>query len=72
MHIELVEGVRRIVSIREVVDAEGGRIISNEIFARGPGGPAVAAAPLRDSTATLFAQRGFDPAEHRRENWGAW
>ena len=72
VHIELVDGVRRVVSIREVVDAEDGRIISNEVFERGPGGLAVAAAPLRDSTATLFAQRGFDPSEHRRENWSAW
>ena len=72
VHIELVDGTRRIVSIREVVDAEDGRIISNEIFARGPGSHAVAAAPLRDSTAQLFARYGFDPSEHRRENWGAW
>ncbi|MGE0512244.1 MAG: CpaF family protein, partial [Acidimicrobiia bacterium] len=73
VHIELVDGVRRIVSIREVVDAEGGRIISNEVFERGTDGVAIASAPLRDASALLFEQHGFDTRDHRRrEVLGSW
>lgn len=68
VHIDLVDGVRRVVSVREVVDAEAGRIISNEVFAPGPDGIAVSAAPLREATAALFEQHGFDPRVLRRSD----
>ena len=72
VHIELVDGARRIVSVREVVDAEGGQIISNEVFARDAEGVAIAAAPLRDSSALLFEQYGFESRAHRRADaWGS-
>jgi hypothetical protein len=72
VHIEIVDGVRRIVSVREVVDAEGGQIISNEVFARSAEGVAIAAAPLRDASALLFEQHGFDARAHRRSDaWGS-
>ena len=41
VHVQHVEGVRRVTSIREVVDADGGRIVSNEVFAPGPDGGGV-------------------------------
>jgi pilus assembly protein CpaF len=70
IHIELVDGVRRIVSVREVVDAEGGRIISNEVFGLGSDGFLVASAPLREATATVFERHGFDGRHVRRgEQW---
>jgi Flp pilus assembly CpaF family ATPase len=60
VHIDVIDGVRRVVSIREVVDADGARIISNEIFAPGIDGRAVPAYPLRNATLALLEQHGFD------------
>ncbi len=60
VHIDVVDGVRRIVSVREVVDADGARIVSNEIFRRGPDGGAVPGYPVRDATLQLLAVHGFD------------
>jgi pilus assembly protein CpaF len=60
VHIAVIDDVRRVVSIREVVDADGARIVSNEIFKPGPDGRAVPGYPLRDSTMALLEQHGFD------------
>ena len=50
----------RIASIREVVDADGMRIVSNEVFAPGPDGLAVPAYALRAATLDLLADHGYD------------
>ena len=56
------DGERRFVSsIREVVDAEGPMVVSNEIFRHGPGGRAVPGVPLRDETLDQLIAVGFDP-----------
>ena len=60
VHIEVVDGVRRVVSVREVVDADGSRIVSNEVFAPGPDGIAVPAYALRTTTQALLEANGFD------------
>ena len=60
VHIDVVDGVRRIVSVREVVDADGARIVSNEIVRRGPDGWAEPGYPVRDATLELLAAHGFD------------
>jgi Flp pilus assembly CpaF family ATPase len=60
VHIEVVDGVRRVVSVREVVDADGSRIVSNEVFAPGPDGIAVPAFALRTTTQALLEANGFD------------
>ncbi len=60
VHIEVIDNVRRVVSIREVVDADGARIVSNEVFKPGPDGRAVAGYPLRDATLMLLERHGFD------------
>jgi pilus assembly protein CpaF len=60
VHIDVVDGVRRIVSVREVVDADGARIVSNEIYRRGPDGAAVPGYPVRDTTLELLEVHGFD------------
>jgi Flp pilus assembly CpaF family ATPase len=51
---------RQIASVREVVDAEGSMIVSNEVWRPGPDGRARPAAPLRDATATALATAGYD------------
>lgn len=57
------QGNRRVVaSIREVLDADGHQIATNEIFAPGRDGRAAPAAPLRVSTLEHLADAGFDPA----------
>jgi pilus assembly protein CpaF len=56
------DGERRFVaSIREVVDAEGPMVVSNEIFRPGPDGRAVPGVPLRNETLDQLAAVGFDP-----------
>lgn len=62
VHIDVIDGVRRVASVREVVDADGARIVSNEIFRPGPDGRAVPGYPLRDATLTMVEQHGFDVA----------
>jgi pilus assembly protein CpaF len=59
VHIDLIDGVRRIASIREVLDADGTQIISNEVFRPGPDGAAVPGFPFRDTTLTLLEQFGY-------------
>ncbi len=61
VQIEHVEGVRRVTSVREVVDADGTRIVSNEVFRLGPDGYPAPAAPLRDTTMLLLERHGLDP-----------
>ena len=60
VHIDVIDGVRRVASIREVVDADGQRIVSNEVFAPGPDGLGVAAYALRTATLDLLAPHGYD------------
>ena len=54
---------RFISSIREVVDAEGPFVISNEIYEPGLERRAVIAAPVRSATAAELARYGYFPAE---------
>jgi len=51
---------RQIASVREVVDAEGPMIISNEVWKPGLDGGASPSAPLRDVTAAALAEHGYD------------
>ena len=56
------DGDRRYVaSVREVVDAEGPMVVSNEIFRPGPDGRAVPGAPMRNDTLDQLVAVGFDP-----------
>lgn len=61
-------GRRYVSSVREVVDADGALIVSNELWRPGPGG-AEPAAPLRDATASLLARYGYDGRQLSREDW---
>jgi pilus assembly protein CpaF len=56
------DGDRRYVaSVREVVDAEGPMVVSNEVFRPGPDGRAIPGVPLRNETLDQLAAVGFDP-----------
>lgn len=56
------DGDRRYVaSVREVVDAEGPMVTSNEVFRPGPDGRAVPGVPLRNETLDQLVAAGFDP-----------
>ena len=54
-------GVRVVSSVREIVDAEGPQIVSNEIWRPGPDRRAVPGARLRDDTADELAAAGPGP-----------
>ena len=54
-------GVRVVSSVREIVDAEGPQIVSNEIWRPGPDRRAVPGARLRDDTADELAAAGPVP-----------
>jgi Flp pilus assembly CpaF family ATPase len=59
VHIELIDGVRRVASVREVVDADGTRIVSNEVFATGDDGIAAPAYAFRPATQRLLDGHGY-------------
>ena len=61
---------RHVASVREVVDAEGPMVVSNEIFRPGPDGRAVPGAPMRNDTLDQLVAVGFDPGLlERPEGW---
>ena len=57
---------RFVSSIREVVDAEGLQVVSNEIFRSGaPGDVPIPAAPLRSTTLQVLQAHGYEPYKSR-------
>jgi Flp pilus assembly CpaF family ATPase len=54
-------GCRCIASIREVTDADGRQIVSNEVYAPGPDRRAVPAVPVRAATLEELAATGWQP-----------
>jgi pilus assembly protein CpaF len=54
-------GGRAVMSIREVVDADGAQVSSNEIFRPGPDGRAVRGVPMRAESLDDLMGAGFDP-----------
>ncbi|MGE6734686.1 CpaF family protein [Streptomyces sp. NPDC059900] len=65
-----VRGRRAIDSIREVVDADGAQIVSNEVYRPGPDRRAVPGAPLRLETFDDLVNAGLDVALMRGERQG--
>jgi Flp pilus assembly CpaF family ATPase len=55
-------GRRAVTSVREVIDAEGAQISSNEIYHPGPDGRAVPGVPMRTDTLDDLVTAGLDPA----------
>jgi Flp pilus assembly CpaF family ATPase len=52
---------RFVSSVREVLDADGPLVTSNEVFRPGPGGRAVPGAPFRHDTLEELIANGFEP-----------
>ncbi|MDA8356549.1 MAG: ATPase, T2SS/T4P/T4SS family [Actinomycetota bacterium] len=70
VHIAQHQGQRFVSSVREVIDAEGPMVVSNEIFRPGPDGRAVPGAPVRNDTLDQLVSVGFDPGLlDRPEGW---
>ena len=58
---------RYVSSVREVIDAEGLQVISNEVYrSRGTAGPA-SGAPFRSRTLEELVECGFEPASIRAD-----
>jgi Flp pilus assembly CpaF family ATPase len=73
VHIELVNGQRRISSIREVVDSDGPRIVSNELFVTNGSGMAEAAFPMTSDLRELLATHGYDDSVNAQlQSAGSW
>ena len=66
VYIDNSQRMRRITSIREVVDSDGVNIISNEVFQSRPDSTAAPAYPLREPTQSLLRDHGFDSTSHWR------
>ena len=64
-------GRRFVSSVREVVDADGAMVVSNEIFRPDPDGRAVPGVPMRAETMDQLLQVGFD-AELLQRPGGWW
>ena len=62
-------GVRVVSSVREIVDAEGPQIVSNEIWRPGPDRRAVPGARLRDDTAGRAGRRRARPVPVAATGW---
>jgi len=60
VHLGVRDGVRRVQSVREVVDADGAMVTTNEVVA-----PDGSGYPLRQSTRELLLDHGL-AAEHAR------
>lgn len=63
VYIDNSSGVRRIRSIREVVDTDGLQIVSNEVFATTSDGRCVGAYPLQEKTSRLLEEFGYSMGE---------
>jgi len=64
---EAVPRQRYVASVREVVDAEGLHVISNEVYRRDRETGAVSGAPLRSTTLDELVEHGFEPASDRAD-----
>lgn len=70
IHLAQIGNQRVVASVREVVDAEGPMVISNEVFHPGPDGRAVPGAPFRSETLEQLVAVGFEPdLLERSDGW---
>ncbi|MFD8723948.1 CpaF family protein [Streptomyces sp. NPDC059629] len=65
------EGRRVVDSVREVIDADGAQVVSNEVYRPGPNGRAEPAAPLRAETLQDLMAVGLEPQAVAVSRWGA-
>ncbi|MGH4029353.1 CpaF family protein [Actinomycetota bacterium Odt1-20B] len=72
VHLGWDAGGRRVIdSVREVVDADGAQIVSNEVYRPGPEERAVPATPLRAQTLDDLVAVGLDARHAASQWWGA-
>jgi len=74
VHLGWVDGVRRVTSVREVLEAEARQVATNEVYcfsADGHAAPAPGPA-IRDVTLTRLTAAGFDPAHLSSPTAGRW
>ncbi|WTW98229.1 ATPase, T2SS/T4P/T4SS family [Streptomycetaceae bacterium NBC_01309] len=65
------DGRRVVSSVREVVDADGPQVVSNEVYRPGPDRRAVPATPPRAETMDDLVAVGLDPQAWHAARWGA-
>lgn len=71
VHIAWASDGRRVVSsVREVVDADGPQVVSNEVYRPGSDRRAVTATPPRAETMDALVAAGLDPRVFHRVRWG--
>ncbi|UGQ15323.1 Flp pilus assembly complex ATPase component TadA [Yinghuangia sp. ASG 101] len=71
VHIAWASDGRRVVSsVREVVDADGPQVVSNEVYRPGPDRRAVPATAPRAETMDDLVAAGLDPHVFHRARWG--
>ena len=58
---------RYVASVREVIDAEGLQVISNEIYRKDRAAGAVSGAPFRSATLEELVEHGFEPSSLRTD-----
>ncbi|MFD9208745.1 CpaF family protein [Streptomyces sioyaensis] len=63
-------GRRVIDSVREVIDADGAQVVSNEVYRPGPDGRAVPATPLRTETLHALTAAGLEAEGAAFPSWG--
>ena len=63
VYVSNEEGIRRIRSIREIVDSDGVQIVSNEIFCPSESGGCQPAYPMREQTRRLLESHGYSEDE---------
>lgn len=68
--IAKTRGGRFVASVRQVVDAEGAMVVTNELFRPGRDRRAVPGAPIPADLLEELVAEGYDPALHRRA--GGW
>ncbi|MGP3949624.1 CpaF family protein [Streptomyces sp. 7N604] len=72
VHLSWDAGGRRVIdSVREVIDADGAQIVSNEVYRPDPDGRAVPATPLRSETLDDLVASGLDAQGATAQWWGA-
>ncbi|MBI2168474.1 MAG: CpaF family protein [Actinobacteria bacterium] len=64
-------GPRYVTSVREVLDADGPIVASNEVFRPGAGGRATLGSPMRTSTLGELVAAGYEPLARSHEE-GPW
>jgi pilus assembly protein CpaF len=71
VHLGWVDSVRRVTSVREVLEAEARQIASNEVYRPGPDGRAVPAPgpTIRQDTLDRLAAVGFEPSMLQQGWW---